>query len=122
MVCKTITGVFTSKSLLGFGFAGDGSVRAARRGGTRGCGFAGFSGLLGGAARWDSWLRAARRGGTRGCGFAGFSGLLGCGFAGFAGDGSVSSWLRVARWDSGWVWGGSGGGFGWLAGSGGAGV
>ncbi len=49
-------------------------------------------------------------------------GLLGCGFAGFAGDGSVSSWLRVARWDSGWVWGGSGGGFGWLAGSGGAGV
>uniref|UniRef100_A0A2N9H709 Uncharacterized protein n=1 Tax=Fagus sylvatica TaxID=28930 RepID=A0A2N9H709_FAGSY len=70
--------------------------------------------------------RAARRGGTRGCGFAGFSGLLGCGFAGFAGDGSVSSWLRVARWDSGWVWGGirggSGGGFGWLAGSGGAGV
>jgi hypothetical protein len=28
------------------GFAGDGSVRAARRGGTRGCGFAGFSGLL----------------------------------------------------------------------------
>uniref|UniRef100_A0A2N9H4U4 Uncharacterized protein n=1 Tax=Fagus sylvatica TaxID=28930 RepID=A0A2N9H4U4_FAGSY len=70
----------------------------------------------------DGSVRAARRGGTRGCGFAGFSGLLGCGFAGFAGDGSVSSWLRVARWDSGWVWGGSGGGFGWLAGSGGAGV
>ena len=65
----------------------------------------------GGAARWDSWLWV--------CWVSGFSGLLGCGFAG---DGSVSSWLRVARWDSGWVWRGSGGGFGWLAGSGGAGV
>jgi hypothetical protein len=64
-------------------------------------------------------LRAARRGGTRGCGFAGFVGFRVCWVAG---DGSVSSWLRVARWDSGWVWGGSGGGFGWLAGSGGAGV
>jgi hypothetical protein len=61
----------------------------------------------GGTARWDSWLWVF-------------------GFAGFAGDGSVSSWLRAARW----VWGGlrggirggSGGGFGWLASSGGAGV
>ena len=81
---------------MGFGFAGGCGFAGLL--GLWVCGFAGDGSM-------SLWLRAARHGGTRGCGFARFvgSGLLGCGFAGFAGDGSVSSWLRATRWDS-WLW------------------